>query len=84
LEYTLLNGGDQRNIRMSHVRDLEATHYRLSLEESEEPGSNPTRTAMLADIERRVAAHRAVLEPAGDAVPVGEDGKESPEVPGKM
>jgi hypothetical protein len=69
VEYALLNGEDQRGIRLAHVRDLEAAHYRLILEESEEPGANPARTEALADIERRVVGHLAVLTPKPEPEP---------------
>lgn len=61
MEYALLDDDARKEIRSRHLLDLEATHYRLTLEEVEEPGTNPDRTRMLAEIERRAGGHRAAL-----------------------
>lgn len=60
-EYTLLSEDAKRDIRSRHLLELEATHYRLTLEEAEEPGANPERTRMLTEIERRARGHRTAL-----------------------
>lgn len=80
MEYALLNDDARREIRSRHLLDLEATHYRLTLEETEEPGSNADRVRMLAEIERRVAEHRSALGLDGQAT--GTPDATSPGTPG--
>ena len=61
MDYALLNGEDQQNLVLGRLRELEAHHFKFTLEEQEEPGVSELRTRSIADLERRISDYHQSL-----------------------
>lgn len=61
--YLALSEEDQAALRMHRLRALEADHYRhaLELEEANDYTTREQLTVEMADVQRRIDVHRAVL-----------------------
>lgn len=62
MEYALLTNQDRDQILLGRIHELEAHHYKLRLEEDEEPGESAARAASIADLERRISEYHRGLD----------------------
>lgn len=67
MKYVFLKDEDQNVLVLNRIRELEAHHFALSLEEDEEPGKSPVRARSLADLERRISNYHASLNMTGES-----------------